>query len=97
MTLGGTVMRELGVITRPLTEEEARSIRAAEGMVVLDTINPGRAQEAGVQQLDVILSIDGEPVRSVEDLKRFFTGEHGEDEHTLFLYRGGMRGTLTVP
>ncbi len=96
MALGGTVMREFGIITRPLREAEASSIRAAHGMVVLDVINPSRAQEAGLQRLDVILSVDGAPARSVEDLKRFFTGEQGSRERTLLLYRGGMRGTLTV-
>ena len=95
--MGGTVLRGLGVIARPLADDEATQLRVTSGVVVLDVLNPSRAEEAGLQRYDVILAIGEQRVESAEDLEARVNTAAGRREQTLLLYRGGMRGTLTLP
>jgi serine protease Do len=57
----------LGLAVRPLTREERDEIKARGGVVVEDV--SGAAERAGVMPGDVVLSINGTPVKSVEDLR----------------------------
>ena len=53
---------------RPLTPDERDQVGVPGGLVVEDA--SGRAAEAGIQQGDVVLSVDGTPVQSVEQLRK---------------------------
>lgn len=57
---------KLGLAVRPLSPEEQRQVEA-QGLLVLDTA--GASARAGIQPGDVILSLNGTPVRSVEELR----------------------------
>ena len=60
----------LGVAVRPLRPDEAKqlgSIAGGNGLVVEEATGP--AAEAGIQPGDVILSFNGQPVQSAEQLK----------------------------
>ncbi|MGI9025913.1 MAG: DegQ family serine endoprotease [Burkholderiaceae bacterium] len=60
----------LGVAVRPLRPEEARqlgSIAGGNGLVVEES--SGAAADAGIQAGDVILSFNGQPVQTAEQLK----------------------------
>ena len=61
---------KLGLSVRPLTPPIARDLglEAKEGMLVGDVVEGGRAAEAGIQAGDVIVEVDLQPVRTVEDL-----------------------------
>jgi serine protease Do len=58
---------KLGLAVRPLTAEERDQIHASGGVVVEDAA--GVAAAAGVQEGDVILAVNNEPVRSVAQLR----------------------------
>jgi serine protease Do len=57
----------LGIAARSLNPEERKQAGVAGGVVVEDA--SGAAANAGIQTGDVILSLNGKPVKSVEELK----------------------------
>jgi len=57
----------LGVAVRPLNPDEQRQSGVKEGLVVEDASGP--AARAGIQTGDVILSVNGTPIRSVDQLR----------------------------
>jgi serine protease Do len=78
---------QLGMTLRPLTHDERDQAGVAGGLVVEDA--SGRAAEAGIQQGDVVLSVDGTPVQSVTQLRNL-VHEHGK-QVALLIQRGDTR------
>ena len=64
---------KLGVTVRPLTNEERRAAGVPGGLVVEDAAGP--AARAGIQQGDIILSVNGAPVSDVAQLRARVTGK----------------------
>jgi serine protease Do len=81
----------LGLALRPLSQEERQQAGVAGGLIVEDA--QGRAAEAGIQAGDVVLSVDGTPVQSVEQLRKMVQ-EHSK-QIALLIQRGDAR--LFVP
>ncbi len=81
----------LGLALRPLNPQERREAGISGGLVVEDS--QGRAAEAGIQPGDVVLSVDGTPVQSVEQLRKMVK-EH-DKQIALLIQRGDAR--LFVP
>jgi serine protease Do len=77
----------LGVAVRPLTSEEKREGDLASGLVVEQVA--GAAARAGIQPGDVILSVNGSPIKSVEQLQSLV----GKDakQLALLIQRGEER------
>jgi serine protease Do len=67
---------KLGLVVRPLAPDEKSQIHASSGLVVEDA--GGAAAAAGVQQGDVILAINNQPVKSVAQLRSIIekSGKH---------------------
>ena len=63
----GADQGRLGLAVRPLDAEEAREAGVKIGVVVEAASGP--AARAGIQPGDVILSVNGAPVRTVDDLR----------------------------
>jgi serine protease Do len=57
----------LGLAVRPLARDEQRQAGVNGGLVVEDVAGP--AARSGIQPGDIVLSINGTPVTSVEQLK----------------------------
>jgi len=62
----GEAHGRLGLAVRPLTPEERQQV-GARGLVVEGVSGP--AARAGIQPGDVVLSVNGTPVQSVEQLR----------------------------
>jgi len=76
----------LGLSVRPLTPDEREQVGTS-GLLVEDA--EGRAAAAGIQQGDVVLSVNGTPVRSVAELRALV---HGRDHQVaLLIQRGDSR------
>ena len=63
----GLKQGKLGVAVRPLTAEEKKESKLASGVVVEQV--GGAAARAGIQQGDVIVSVNGAPVKDLEQLR----------------------------
>ena len=83
---------KLGLSVRPLDAGERAQIRADSGLLVENA--SGAAAEAGVRQGDVILAVNGEPVRSVEQLRSLV--ENGGKHVALLVQREDGRIFLPV-
>jgi serine protease Do len=66
----------LGVVVRPLDADERQQAGVSGGLIVENATGP--AADAGIQPGDVILSLNGTPVKSAEQLKELVTraGKH---------------------
>lgn len=58
---------QLGLAVRPLTPEEKRQAETTGNLVVEDVDGP--AAQAGIRRGDIILGVNGSPVKNAEDLK----------------------------
>lgn len=77
----------LGLAVRPLTPEEQRELELNGGLLVQDV--SGAALEAGVQPGDVVVSANGTPIKSVEQLRKMAAGAKGNI--ALLVQRGDAR------
>ena len=80
---------KLGVAVRPLRPEEARQLGATGGNGLVVEAANGAAAEAGIQPGDVILSFNGQPVNSAEQLKNIIA-KAGKNAAVL-IQRGNAR------
>lgn len=58
----------LGLTVRPLTGEEREALATEGALVVTDAA--GRAAVAGIEPGDVVLAVNGKPVRSIAELRK---------------------------
>ncbi len=82
----------LGLAVRPLTPEEKKELgKDAQGLVVENVGGP--AAKAGIRRGDLITAVNGQPVKSVEELKRLV--DKAKDGLALLVRRGDS--TVFVP
>jgi S1-C subfamily serine protease len=91
----------LGVTTVPLdtvddSVREQLEIQADEGAFVVEVVPDSGADAAGVEQGDVILSVDGEAITSNEQLGEIVRGHAPGDTIEIVVERGGQEQTLTA-
>jgi serine protease Do len=91
----------LGVTTVPLdtvddSVREQLEIQADEGAFVVEVVPDSGADAAGVEQGDVILSVDGEAITSNEQLGEIVRGHAPGDTIEILVERGGQEQTLTA-
>jgi serine protease Do len=78
--------RRLGVDVDPLTDQLAQYFGVKDGVLVRSVTDGSAASRAGLKAGDVITSVDGQPVRSREDLVRALR-DAKEDELTIGIVR----------
>jgi serine protease Do len=76
---------QLGLALRPLTPEEQRAAKVREGGMVVEQVG-GPAARAGIEPGDVLLSVNGKPVKSIEQVKRVL--ENKPKSVALLVQRG---------
>jgi serine protease Do len=83
----------LGLSVRPLTPAEKDKLQTRQGVVVEKV--EGAAAKAGIRPGDVILSLNSEPVDSVERLKRLLEG--ARDRVAVLVQREDSKFFVPVP
>lgn len=84
---------KLGVAVRPLTGEEKAAANVASGVLVERAGGP--AARAGIEPGDIVISVNGTPIKSVEQLQAFVAKE---DKHlALLVQRSGSKIFIPVP
>ncbi len=74
----------LGLTVRSLTADERDQLKVRSGVVV-DQVDPGSAaDDAGIQEGDVLLEIAGERVNTVSDFNRISRKEANATQAVLF-------------
>ena len=91
----------LGVSTRDLASvaEQTRAglgIVATDGAFVIDVLEGGGAEAAGVEPGDVILGLDDEPISTSNQLVEAIAAHEPGDEVALTVERDGEQATITV-
>jgi len=81
----------LGLAVRPLTPEERREASVASGLVVEEV--SGDAARAGIQAGDIVLALNGTPVKSVDELRALI----GKSKKNVALLVQRGDATLFVP
>jgi len=66
-----TSQGQLGLALRPLQPQEKKTSGIKDGLLIEDTAGP--AAKAGVQPGDVLLAINGTPVKSIEQVREMIT------------------------
>jgi serine protease Do len=78
--------RRLGVDVDPITDQLGQFFGAKQGLLVRSVTDGSAASRAGLKAGDVITSVDGQPVRSREDLIRGLR-DAKDDELTIGIVR----------
>ena len=86
-----TEHNKLGLAVRPLNGEEKKELGVAQGVIVEQASGP--AARAGIRPGDVITSVNGAPVKTVEELRRLV--EKSKDSVALLVRRGDQ--SIFVP
>ena len=90
---------QLGLSVQPITPPVARELglKVKEGVLVRDVVEGGRAAEAGIRPGDVIVEINREPVRTVDDLKARVDKQAKNEPIVLLVNRDGQALYVAVP
>ncbi|GEM_PF-3588180 len=86
----------LGVSPGELSDDLRDQLEIKNGVVINDVVEDGPGAKAGLKKNDVILSIDGEEIAGVEDVRGALTGKKPGDEVEIVVLRKGKKKTITV-
>ncbi len=88
----------LGVQIQPVTEDisESLGLDEPEGAIIASLLGSSPAGEAGVEAGDVVLSVNGKPVKDARDLARQIGGLAPKDDARLTVWRDGDTKEITV-
>jgi serine protease Do/serine protease DegQ len=96
----GTVTRGfLGVIADPITPDIAEQVhlsRDAKGVIVTDTTPDGPADKAGLKHGDVIISVNGKPIQSHDELRLTISQMSPGSKAVLEVARDGKPMVINV-
>ena len=95
----GEVQRALlGVQIRDITAESAKELNLDEldGVYVIDVTDDGAAREAGIDKGDIIISIQGEPVKTTSELQEKISQYRPGDDIKVVVIRDNKEKPFTV-
>jgi S1-C subfamily serine protease len=88
----------LGITPQAITPEiaERLDLGTEEGVIVQEVVGGGPADDAGIEPGDVIVSLGGEPVRTVEEFLADLRGFDPGDDVPVEVLRDGDRRSVDV-
>jgi serine protease Do len=88
----------LGVAGQPMTPQLARyyNLESADGVLVYNLIQGGPADRAGIEDGDIVLSINGTHVAEPNDIERALAKQRPNQDATLEILRGAAKSRITV-
>jgi S1-C subfamily serine protease len=88
----------LGIVggSRPLPPRAASAVGRDKGIEVVEVMEGSPAATAGLRPEDVIVAVDGEPMRDVGDLQRLMVAERIGREISVELVRGSRSVALAL-
>jgi Do/DeqQ family serine protease len=95
----GEVRRgQLGVVIQDVTPAMARALdlNVTEGAIVPQVMEGSAAEKAGIRKGDVIVAVDGKPVKGASDLRNHVGLLRAGEKVRLDLIRDGKRRTVTA-
>ncbi len=95
----GKVLRGyIGVQIQSIDATAAKALKLPkpEGAWVQSLVPDGAAKAAGIQEGDVIIAIDGKPVKETNDLQAYVARKHPGDKVVLKIWRDGKERDITV-
>jgi Do/DeqQ family serine protease len=95
----GEVRRgQLGVVIQDVTPAMAHALdlSVTEGAIVPQVMEGSAAEKAGIKKGDVIVAVDGKPVKGASDLRNHVGLLRAGDKIKLELIRDGKRRTVTA-
>ncbi len=98
VTNGSVERPYVGISMQAVTQELAEhfSLTDKNGAVVME-VNPDTpSAKAGLQQMDIIRSVDGREVRSTSDVQKYILGRNVGDTISLEILRNGEKKTIPV-
>ena len=95
---GKVVRGWLGVAIQPVTKEAAKNFgfEGTEGVLIGGVEPDGPAEKGGIKQGDIVTSIDGKAVKSVNELRNIVAGISPGKETRLEVFRDGKKENLVV-
>ena len=99
LTDDGSVSRGwLGVQIQPVSEDVALALglEPDSGAVIADVTADTPAAEAGLKRGDIVTAVNGDAVKTPQDLTRLIAGAAPGDEVTVNFLRSGDEQTITV-
>jgi S1-C subfamily serine protease len=81
---------------RPLPPRVAATLGRERAVEVVEVVEGSPAARAGIHAEDLIVAVDGAPVRGVDDLQRLLTAEHIGRACELTVVREGVARPLAV-
>jgi serine protease Do len=81
---------------RPLPPRVAATLGRDRAIEIVDVIDGSPADRAGLRAEDLIVGVDGEPVRGVDDLQRLMTGERIGVSCALDVVRAGRARIVSL-
>ncbi len=95
----GKVLRGyIGVQIQSIDATTAKALKLPkpEGAWVQTLVPDGAAKEAGIQEGDVIIAVDGKPVKETNDLQAYVARKHPGDKVVVRVWRDGKEKDITV-
>jgi S1-C subfamily serine protease len=81
---------------RPLPPRLARELGRESGVEIVEVVEGSPAAAAGLKTEDLILEVDGSPVRGMDDLQRLMVGDTIGRTVAVRVFRGGRALTVQV-
>jgi len=86
----------MGVKLMDLTEEDKKDLGVKNGLKVAETVEGGPAAKAGLQPDDVIMTVDGRAIDSMQELAPILSAAGAGASVKLDVQRNGKKQTMTV-